>query len=101
MYKVVEGLVPAMPTQEFISFQKQRRTIKPKQYSDHETTNIVNKRVCRNTKALVIPTSKSPQYEHSFLVETTIHWNHLPESVVHADSVVVESFKTALRNHRQ
>jgi hypothetical protein len=30
---------------------------------------------------------------------TLIHWNHLPNSVVHANSL--EAFKTALRNQRQ
>ena len=38
-------------------------------------------------------------YQHSFFVDTVIHWNHLPNSVVHANSL--EAFKTALRNQRQ
>lgn len=99
MYKVVEGLVPAMPTNQFVNFKRQKRTIRAKQYTDCVTTNIVEKHICNNTKGLVIPSSKTQAYEHSFFVETTIQWNHLPDSVVHADSV--EGFKTALSNHRQ
>ena len=99
MYKVVEGLAPALPTDKFVQFSKRKRQIKPKQFADHISTNIVDKRVCNNSKGLELPSCRTPQYKHSFFVDTVIHWNHLPDSVVHADSV--EAFKTALRNQRQ
>ena len=99
MYKVVEGLVPSLAPSEFIRHQRPTRQIKTKQFKDHIATNLVEKRVCNNTRSLVIPASKTPQYKHSFFVDTTIHWNHLPDGVVHARSD--EEFKTALRNHRQ
>ncbi|MCS5550755.1 MAG: reverse transcriptase domain-containing protein [Gammaproteobacteria bacterium] len=99
MYKVVEGLVPALPTSQFVNFTRPKRKIKTRTYSDHITSNILEKRVCHNTKGLSIPDSRTPQYQNSFFVGTIIHWNHLPDSVVHASSV--EAFKTALGNHRQ
>ena len=52
-----------------------------------------------NKKGLELPDYKKQQYQHSFFVNTVIHRNHLPNSVVHANSL--EAFKTALRNHRQ
>jgi hypothetical protein len=99
MYKVVEGLVPALPPTSFVKNAKQKRQIKAKKYSDYQTVNIVNKHVCNNSKSLTIPSSKTQQYKHSFFVDTCIHWNHLPEEVVHAPSI--ESFKSALLKHCQ
>ena len=99
MYKVVEGLVPSLPPTSFVERAKQKRHIKAKTFSDFQTTNIVNKHVCNNSKSLTIPTSKTPPYKHSFFVDTCIHWNHLPEEVVHASTV--EGFKSALQKHRQ
>ena len=98
MYKVVEGLVPALPSEHFIRFNKAKRTIKAKTYKDCETTNILEKRVCNNSKSIIIPDSKTTQYRNSFFVETTIRWNHLPEDTVCAKSV--EAFKSALADHR-
>ncbi|KAK3097708.1 hypothetical protein FSP39_012355 [Pinctada imbricata] len=98
MYKIVEGLVPALPTDKFVKFQKSKRQIKSTKFRDCETTNLVEKRVCNNTKSLIIPDSRTPQYKNSFLVSTTVHWNHLQEDVVHAKSA--EAFKTSLADRR-
>ena len=35
MYKVVEGLVPAIPVDDFLKPQKPKRHIRPRKYSDH------------------------------------------------------------------
>lgn len=98
MYKVVEGLVPSLPPDKFLKFSKPKRKIKAKTFSDHIVTNFVNSQVCNNSKGLQIPDSKAIQYRNSFFVDTAIHWNHLPDSVVQKDSV--ESFKNALQNYR-
>ena len=99
MYKVVEGLVPALPPDSFIKFAKPKRQIRPKIFKEHLTNNIVEKHVFNNSRGLVIQNSRTTQYRHSFFVDTCIHWNQLPDSVVHADSV--EGFKNALQKHRQ
>ena len=99
MYKVVEGLVPALPTDNINKLARPKRNIKAKHFKDCITSNIVEKRTCNNTNRLELPDYKKQQYQHSFFVDTIIHWNHLPNSVVHANSL--EAFKTALRNQRQ
>ena len=43
MYKVVEGLVPALPTGAFVTFSKSKRQIKPKTFGDCVTNNPVEK----------------------------------------------------------
>jgi hypothetical protein len=58
---------------------------------------ILSKR--NNTRALIIPTGRSKQYNYSFFVKTVIDWNHLPDEVVQASSL--EAFKTALNEHRR
>ena len=50
MYKVVEGLVPALPTDNFVKLARPKRNIKAKHFKDHITSNIVEKRTCNNTK---------------------------------------------------
>ena len=99
MYKVVEGLVPALPTDNFVKLARPKRNIKAKHFENCITSNIVDKCTCNNTKGLELPDYKKQQYQHSFFVDTVIHSNHLPNSVVHANSL--EAFKTALRNQRQ
>jgi hypothetical protein len=94
MYKVVEGLVTAIPTDNFVKLARPKRNIKAKHFEDYITSNIVEKPTCNNTKGLELPDCKKQQYQHSFFVDTVIHWNHLPNSVVHANSL--EAFKTAL-----
>ena len=43
IYKVVEGLTPALPTDAFVTFSKSKRQIKPKTFGDCETSNPVEK----------------------------------------------------------
>ena len=90
LYKVVEGLVPALPATEFVTTAKPKRTIKAKVFSDCDTTNIVERHIINNTKGLKVPQSNNQQYKHSFFVETIIHWNKLPDN----------AFKTALQEQR-
>jgi hypothetical protein len=44
LYKVVERLVPAHPTDNFVKLARPKRNIKAKPFKDHITSNIVEKR---------------------------------------------------------
>jgi hypothetical protein len=66
MYKVVEGLVPALPTDAFVTFSKRKRQIKPKTFENCVTINPVEKHKTNNTKCLNIPNSRTAQYQNSF-----------------------------------
>jgi hypothetical protein len=99
IWSPVEGLVPALQTDSFFKLARPKRNTKAKHFEDYITSNIVEKRSCNNTKGLELPDYKKQQYQHSFFVDTVIHWNHLPNRVMHANSL--EAFKTALRNQRQ
>jgi hypothetical protein len=63
MYKVVERLVPALPTDNFVKLARPKKNIKAKHFKDHITSNIVEKRTCNNTKGLELPDYKKQQYQ--------------------------------------
>ena len=94
LYKVVEGLVPAINPEYFVK-SKPKRKIKPKRFDNFESANIVNNSVKNNSKALETTACNTEQYKNSFFVKSVIHWNQLEEEIVHAKTV--ESFKTALQ----
>ena len=89
--------VPALPTADFVTTAKPKRNIKAKVFKDCETTNIIERRLIKNSKGLKVPDCITEQTKHSFFVETIVHWNQLPDKVVCADSV--EAFKTALQEY--
>ena len=75
LYKVVEGLVPALPTADSVTTAKPNRNNKTKVYKDCETTNIIERRLIKNSKGLNVPDCNTEQSKHSFFVETIVHWN--------------------------
>ena len=97
IHKVVEGLVPTLTTADFITTAKHKRNIKAKVYKDCETTNIIERRLIKNSKGLEVPDCNTEQSKHSFFVETIVRWNQLPDKVVCADSV--DTFKTGLQEY--
>ena len=97
-YKVVEGQIPAISSEDFIKFNKPKRLIRAKTYSDCERTNIVQSFVRNNSRSVVIPNCKTDQYRYSFFVRTSIDWNHLEEDTVRATKL--ENFKASIDKNR-
>ena len=96
LFKIAEGMLPAINSEYFIKPQREKRRIKAKPFSDYQCSNIVVKNVTKlnNSRCFIVDNFRTDQFRHSFLVDSVIRWNHLPDSIVHADSV--ESFKSAL-----
>ena len=87
MYKLVEGLVPAMPSKDFIKFQRPGRNIKPKKDPDFiYSKSPIDKYIKNNDRCLEIPDATSPQAKNSFFIKTASEWNALNNTVVHAKS---------------
>ena len=87
MYKVVEGLIPAMPPRDFIKFQRPGRNIKAKRdpnfiFSKSPIGNYIK----NNVRCLEILDATSAQYKNSFFIKTASEWNTLDNTVVHAKS---------------
>ena len=97
LFKVVEGLVPAINPEEYLKPQKQKRRIKPRTYENFKSVNIVEKHSVNHDRGYEIEQCHSEQLKNSFFIKTVIEWNHLEQEVVHAETA--EGFKTLL-NYR-
>ena len=94
-YKVVEGLVPAMPCHDFLTpVRKSIRHIKPRTFSDCESINIIDRQCMNNNNCFKPVTCNTDIYKHSYFPRTIIDWNHLEDSVVSAQTLA--GFKSAL-----
>ncbi|KAK7096441.1 hypothetical protein V1264_005737 [Littorina saxatilis] len=94
-FKVVEGLVPAIPPDKFLIPQKPERLIRPRQSSrDFSTSNPVDNYIRNNSRCFTVPRCNTEQYRHSFFPKTVVAWNQLDEVTV--SSASTESFKSAL-----
>ena len=82
LFKVVEGLVPAMPPEHFFTFSKPGRKIRPTRNSSFETSNIVNSYTRNNNRSLEIKPCRTSQQRNSFFIRTAVEWNHLDDSTV-------------------
>ena len=94
-YKVVEGLLPAIPSQDFlIPIRANKRKIIPKQFDECVSNNIIERQSINNSKCYQLMQCKNNNYKQSFFPKTLIDWTKLEENVVCADSV--NSFKRAV-----
>ena len=95
LFKVVEGLVPAVPPEDYLTPARGKGKIKAKTFTDCETKNFMETVVIKNSRGFTVPQAKQECRKHSFFIRTAIDWNHLDDQVVTANSL--ESFKTQLQ----
>ncbi len=98
LFRVVEGLVPAIPPTELLTPNKPGRLIKPTTTSDHHTTNTINNHIRNNNRTFTVSRCRTDQYKHSFFISTIIDWNHLDEETVTTPSF--EQFKQKIQQHQ-
>ena len=95
-YKVVEGQIPALPAEKFLTpMDRRKRKIKPKIFEGHQALNIIAKHACKNSRGYKIPFTSTEQYTGSFFVQTVEEWNKLPDNAVLASSAA--AFNTAVQ----
>ena len=93
-YKVVEGLVPAMPVEQFLKFlPASKRQIRPTKFHDFTAENIIliDRQATLNSRPFLAPHSNTEQHKNSFFVRTTTDSNHLGDYQVMAPTL--EDFK--------
>ena len=95
LYKVVEGLVPAIPPDEYLKPAKHKRRIKTRQYSDFQSSNIIDRHIVNHNKGFIVPNCNTEQRKNFFFIKTTVEWNHLDCQTVGASTI--EGFKSALQ----
>jgi hypothetical protein len=72
MYKVVEGLVPAIGPDTFIKPNRPKRQIRSVKFTDCVAQNIIDRQVTNNTISFVVPVSKTNQYRNSFFIDNIV-----------------------------
>ena len=87
-YKVVGGLVPALPSHVYLTpLRPNRRRVAVKKFADYQTDNVLENFTTNNTKCYKPFQCKSDIYRTFIFPNTVVNWNHLDESVVHAKTV--------------
>ena len=94
LYKVVRGLVPAIPPEKYLTPQKASRIIRAPNRPDYLVQNPVHNQSRNHDRCLEIPSYNTEQYKQSFFPRTIIAWNKLNTNIVQASSL--EAFKSAL-----
>ena len=95
-YKVVEGLVPALPSENFLKTEtsRPRRKIKTTTQKDFLTVNIVDNFIRNNDRCFKVQTCKTTELKESFFIKTAREWNALDNNIVNAPTVV--TFRNSL-----
>ena len=96
MYKVVEGLVPAIPSDLYLTPKEPGRRIQPRTFPNSQSSLSFESSVANNSKCFKVTRCNTNQFKYSFINRTIIDWNHLEENVIQAKST--DSFKSLL-NH--
>ena len=94
LYKIVEGLTPAIPPADYLKPIEVKRRIRATRYTGFETSNIVTAHEKNNSRCFANPPAKTQVYRNSFFVKTIREWNQLDETIVTAPSA--DAFKSRL-----
>ena len=86
-FKVVEGLVPALPTHDYLTPVRGKRQIKSSQFKDCVTHNIIDSQATNNSRCFKTVQCNIELFRNSFFPKTIIDWNHLEDCVVRAETV--------------
>lgn len=82
MCKVVEGLMPAIPSSAYFEPVPNKSRIRATRFSDFESTNIVTSHELNNNKCFSTKRGNTNIYRNSFFVRTVHDWNQLDNSTV-------------------
>ena len=81
MYKMVEGLVPAVPADTVLTPRKGGRQIRSSRSTDFVSNNPVENYVWNNDRSYPVPHCNTEQYKHFFPPRTIIALNHFQGDV--------------------
>ncbi len=94
LYKIINGLVPAIPPEDYLKPVQNKRRIRPTTFDGFNSKNFVKNYQINHTQGLTVPSAKTDIYKNSFFIRTIKDWNLLEEETVTATSL--ENFKTRL-----
>ena len=95
MFKVVEGVMPAIPSSSYFEPVPNKRRIRAIRFIEfEESTNIMTSHELNNNKCFSTKRCNTNIYRNSFFVRTVHDWNQLDNSTVSVTSV--EAFRACL-----
>ena len=71
-YRMVEGLVPALPPEKFLQKQKPGRQIRSRARPDEKTTNPTEDHVRHNDRPYVVKACATDEYKYSYFPRTVV-----------------------------
>ena len=95
LFKVIEGMGPAIPADTYLTPHSNKRQIRAKTFTDCVSKNIVKNYETVNNRCFKVPVAITDTYRNSFFVKTVIEWNQLDDNTTSAPSL--ESFKSRLQ----
>ena len=95
LFKIAEGLTPAIRSDTYLVPERPKRSIKPKQFKDFTCHNIVERYASLNNRCFKLPHCNTDPYKYSLFPRTIVDWNNLDEDIVNASTV--DAFKAALQ----
>ena len=75
LFKVVEGLVPAIPTDTYLTTVTNKCKVRATRFVDFEASNILN--TTNNSKCFVVRHCKTTVRRNSLFIRTIPEWNSL------------------------
>ncbi|KAK7103646.1 hypothetical protein V1264_018511 [Littorina saxatilis] len=87
LFKVVRGLVPAVPPEKFIQQQKSKRQVKQRVNKDFTSSATVRNITRNNSQCFTVECTKTPVYKYSFFTRTVIDWNNLDDNTIQSSTV--------------
>ena len=96
LYKIAEGLLPAIPPDPYLTPCRPKRKIRARAFGDYVASNPVTRHQRVNDRCFEVPQSSTKAYQNSFFVRTIVDWNQLDNNTVSASST--ETFKLRLKH---
>ena len=96
LFKVVEGLVPAIPSPDYLVAVRNKRQIRATKLSDFIVDNTVTAHQLNSSRCFLTPRCNTEVCKNSYFPKTIAEWNQLEISIVTVDKV--EAFRSALRD---
>ena len=87
MYKLINGLVPAIKPQDYFTEIKNKRRIKRNHLDDYKYQSSVAQNIRNNSKCYHVKICNSNRFKNSFFVRTVAEWNTLNDETVKSVSV--------------
>ena len=78
MYKITNGLVPAIPPESYLSkVSANKRSIRPTQHKDFTSQNIITRQARKHDQCYTVPQARTEIFRNSFFNKTIIEWSNL------------------------